>query len=161
MISLIQLPILAACSFLLVDMRRFWICIDRMGFLREVGRRAPALLHGDILVASLTFLPFLIAAVDWLGIPLPYQEGSFSPKLAAVLSVGCLGGALLVLRDSGNRFAGHWAGTREGALRTVAALRIIDAAELAYALEFARQHEARHGSKRGVAIDVEEREVRK
>ncbi|WP_252958953.1 hypothetical protein [Pseudomonas simiae] len=161
MISLIQLPILAVCSALLLDMRRFWICIYRMGSLREVGRRAPALLLGDILVASLTFLPFLIAAIDWFGIPLPYQEGPVSPKIAAVLSVGCLGGALLVLRDSGNRFAGHWAGTREGALRTVAALRIIDAAELAYALDFAQQREARHGSNRRVAIDVEEQEVRK
>lgn len=161
MISLIQLPILAACYFLLLDMRRFWICIDRMGCLREVGRRAPALLHGDILVASLTFLPFLIAAVDWFGIPLPYQEGPVSPKLAAVLSVGCLGGALLALRNSGNRFAGHWAGTRESALRTVAALRIIDAAELAYALDFAQQHVARHGSSRRVAIDLKEREARK
>lgn len=65
MISFIQLPILAVCFFLLLAMRRFWICIDKMGFLREVGRRAPALVHTDILVASLAFLPFVIAAVDW------------------------------------------------------------------------------------------------
>lgn len=46
---------------------------------------------------------------------------------------------MFMLRQSGERFAGYWAGTRESALRTVAALRIIDAAELARALDVAHK----------------------
>lgn len=35
-----------------------------------------------------------------------------------------------------------WAGSREGALRVVAMLRIIDAAELAHALQYVQEREA-------------------
>lgn len=66
---------------------------------------------------------------------------------------------MFMLRNSGERFAGHWAGTRESAVRTVAALRIIDAAELAHALGVLQEHEARQAG--GRIIDAEAREVRK
>ena len=159
MVSYLHLPIVVLCFFLLLAMWRFWACIDRMGFTREVGKRAPSMIHGDILAAVFAIMPFLIAAVDWLGVPLPRQPAPISPLLAVVLSGGCLGACVFILRNSGERFAGHWAGTRESALRTVAALRIIDAAELAHALNVAQQHEARQGS--GRVIDAETREVRK
>ena len=159
MISYIHAPVLAVLFFTLLSMRRWWLCIDRMGFSREVGRRAPSLVQGDILAATLAIVPFLVAAVDWFGITLPRQSAPISPGIAAFISVACLGGCVFVLRNSGERFAGHWAGTRESALRTVAALRIIDAAELAHALDVAQQHEARHCS--GRVIDAETREVRK
>jgi hypothetical protein len=64
-----------------------------------------------------------------------------------------------MLSNSGERFAGHWAGARESAVRTVAALRIIDAAELARALDVLQQHEARQVA--GRIIDSEARKVRK
>jgi hypothetical protein len=57
---------------------------------------------------------------------------------------------VFVLRNSGGRFAGNWAGTRESALRTIAALRIIDAAELAHALGVVGQHENQKVSVRTV-----------
>ncbi len=166
MISYIHAPVLAACFFTLLFMRRWWLCIDRMGFSREVGRRAPSLVQGDILAATLAIVPFLVAAVDWFGITLQRQSAPIAPDLAAFISVACLGGCVFVLRNSGERFAGHWAGTRESALRTVAALRIIDAAELAHALEVMQQYQEHPAARRAAAelsrvIDAEAREVRK
>lgn len=159
MISYIHAPVIALCSFILLSMWRFWVCIDRMGFTKEMGRRAPAMIQGDILAAVFASLPFLVAAIDWLGITLPRQSAPIPPLLAALISLGCLGGCICMLRNSGERFAGHWAGTRESAVRTVAALRIIDAAELAHALDVLQQHEARQAA--GRIIDAEAREVRK
>ena len=166
MISYIHAPVLAACLFTLLFMRRWWLCIDRMGCSREVGRRAPSLVQGDILAATLAIVPFLVTAVDWLGITLPRQSTPIAPSLAAFISVACLGGCVFVLRNSGERFAGYWAGTRESALRTVAALRIIDAAELAHALEVMQQYQDHPAARReppefSRVIDTEAREVRK
>lgn len=162
MISYIHAPVLALCFFILLFMRRWWLCVDRLGFAREVGRRARSLVQGDILAATLALMPFFIAAVDWLGIILPRQSAPVSPHLAAFLSMACLGGCVFVLRNSGERFAGNWAGTRESALRTVAALRIIDAAELAHALDYLQAHEAAQRPQGvGRIIEAEAREVRK
>lgn len=161
MVSYLHLPIVVLCGFLLLAMWRFWTCIDRMGFTREVSKRAPSMINGDILAAGFAIVPFLIAAVDWLGVPLPRQPVPVSPLLAVVLSGGCLGVCVFILWHSGERFAGHWAGTRESALRTVAALRIIDAAELAHAMNYVQAHEVRSMRNGGHIIDAEVQEVRK
>lgn len=150
MISYIHIPVLAICFFTLMFMRRWWQCVDRLGFTREIGRRAPSLVQGDILAATFAILPFLIAAVDWSGVVLPGQSSPTPSWMAAVISLSCLSGCVFVLRNSGGRFAGNWAGTRESALRTVAALRIIDAAELAHALGVVGQHEDQKVSVRTV-----------
>ena len=128
MISYIHAPVIALCFFLLLSMWRFWACIDRLGFTREVSRRAPSMAQGDMLAATLAIMPFLVAAVDWFGITLPRQSAPIPPYAAAFISMACLGGCMFILRNSGERFAGHWAGTRESALRTVAALRMKDLA---------------------------------
>ena len=125
------------------------------------GKRAPSMIHGDILAAVFAIMPFLIAAVDWLGVPLPRQPAPISPLLAVVLSGGCLGACVFILRHFGERFAGHWAGTRESALRTVAALRIIDAAELAHAMNYIQAHEVRTKRSGDRIIDAEVQEMRK
>lgn len=143
MISYAHVPLMAISFFILLAMWRFWSCIDRMGFMLEVSRRSPSMLQIDIVAAILTIMPFLLAAVDWAGIILPRQDAPISPHVSVILSLGCLLGCTFILRESGERFAGHWAGTRESALRTVAALRIIDAAELAHALKVDQQHEVR------------------
>ncbi|EPN2249841.1 hypothetical protein ACTWE4_003398 [Vibrio cholerae] len=162
MISYIHAPVLALCFFILLFMRRWWLCVNRLGFAREVGRRAPSLVQGDILAATFAIMPLFVAAVDWFGITLPRQSSPVSPHFAAFLSMACLGGCVFVLRNSGERFAGHWAGTRESALRTVAALRIIDAAELAHALDYLQAHEAAQRPQGvGRIIEAEAREVRK
>ena len=161
MVSYLHFPIVVLCFFLLLSIRRFWVCIDRMGYMREVGKRAPAMVQGDILAAVFAMLPLLIAAVDWLGITLPRQPEPITPLVAVVLSGGCLGACLYVLRHSGERFAGHWAGTRESALRTIAALRIIDATELAHALHIAQEHETCTAGRTGRVIEAEVQEAKK
>jgi hypothetical protein len=105
MVSYLHLPIVVLCGFLLLAMWRFWTCIDRMGFTREVSKRAPSMINGDILAAGFAIVPFLIAAVDWLGVPLPRQPVPISPLLAVVLSGGCLGVCVFILWHSGERFA--------------------------------------------------------
>jgi len=162
MISYIHAPVIALCFFILLSMWRFWVCIDRLGFTREVGRRAPSMIQGDILAASFAIMPFLVAAVDWFGITLPRQSAPIPPYAAAFISLACLGGCMFILRNSGERFAGHWAGTRESALRTVAALRILDAAELAHALDYLHAHEAAQRPQGvGRIIEAEAREIQK
>lgn len=158
MVSYIHLPIVALCSFILLAIWRLWVCIDRLGFIREVSRRAPTMFHGHLLAALLAIMPLLIAAVAWSGITLPHQSAPMNAHLAAFISAACLGGCLLILKNTGERIALSWAGSREGALRVVAMLRIIDAAELAYALQYVHKHEAQSGR----VIDAETaREVSK
>lgn len=160
MISFFHVPVLVICLFfLLLPLWRFWVCIHRMGFTREVSRRAPLMPHTDLAAGILAFLPFVVALADWTAVTLPGKEGPLSPYAALFVSVACLALSVFILNKTGERIAPHWAGARESALRTVAALRIISAAELAHALEVAQQHEARHGS--GRVIDAEVQEVRK
>lgn len=141
MISYWHIPALAICFLIIMFVRRWWICIKRLGFTREVTRRAPMLFHRDMLAVVCAITPFLFAAIDWSGITLPRMEDPLSPGIAVLMSGICTSIALLCVLNSGERIAGSWAGTRESALRTVAALRIIDAAELAHALGVLGQHE--------------------
>ena len=151
MVSYIQLPVVALCSFILLGIWRLWVCIDRLGFMSEVLRRAPSMFQGYLLAAVLAIAPLLITTVSWFGITLPYQAAPINAYLAAFMSAGCLGGCLLLLKNTGDRLALSWAGSREGALRVVAMLRIIDAADLAYALQYVQEREAKNGR----VIDVE------
>lgn len=159
MISYIHLPIVALCSSILVAIWRLWVCIDRLGFMREVSRRAPSMFQGHLLAAVFAIMPFLIATVDWFGIVLPSQTAPINSTLAACMSMACLGGCALLLKNTGERLALSWIGSRESALRVVATLRIIDAAELAYALQYVQERETANA---GRVIDAETlREVRK
>ena len=145
MISYFHAPVMAVCFFILLSLWRLWVCIDRLGFIREVLRRAPTMFHCHLLAALLAIMPLLIAAVAWSGITLPHQSAPMNAYLAAFMSAACLGGCLLLIKSTGERLALSWAGSREGALRVVAMLRIIDAAELAYALQYVHEHEAKNG----------------
>lgn len=159
MISYSHLPIVALCTFILIAIWRLWACIDRLGFMREVSRRAPAMFQGHLLAAVFAIMPFLIATVDWFGITLPHQAAPINSTLAVFISMACLGSCALLLKNTGERLALSWAGSREGALRVVATLRIIDAAELAYALQYVQERET---ANTGRVIDAETlREVRK
>lgn len=144
MVSYIQLPIVTLCSFILLAIWRLWVCIDRLGFAREVLCRAPSMFQDHLLAAVLAIAPLLIATVSWFGIALPYQTAPMNAYLAAFMSAACLGGCLLLLKNTGERLALSWAGSRESALRVVAMLRIIDAADLAYALQYVQEHEAKN-----------------
>ena len=115
--------------------------------------------QGNLLAAVLAIGPFLIAAVAWSGITLPYQSAPMNAYLAVFMSAACIGGCLLLLKNSMEYLALSWAGSRVGALRVVAMLRIIDAAELAYALQYVQERETANA---GRVIDTENfREVGK
>lgn len=159
MISYLHLPIMALSFFILQAVWRFWACMNRMGFTKEVGRRAPWMLQGDLLGSTLALMPFMLALVDWAGLPVPLRSSPLPSYMTVALSIACLLSCMFIWRQSGERFAGQWAGTRESALRTVAALRIIDAVELTHALDVAQQHEAHHSSHRD--FQVQKGEVRK
>lgn len=134
MISYTYLPMLVLSTYLIISIRRFWICTARMGLMLELSRRAPTLLHRDIMAAVLALVPFSMALLDWFGITLPRQSAPISPLLGVLLAAGSLGASITILNNSLHRLAGSWAGTRESVLRTVAALRIIDATELAFTM---------------------------
>lgn len=115
--------------------------------------------QGNLLAAVLAIMPFLIAMADWFGIILPRQNTPMNSHFAAFMSAACLGGCFLLLKNTGEYLALSWAGSRVGALRVVAMLRIIDAAELAYALQYVQ---ARETANAGRVIDAETlREVQK
>lgn len=152
MITYFHVPLMILSSLLLLSMWRFWTCINRMGFMREVGQRAPTLLGGDIVAAIFTFMPFVLAATDWLHSPTSSIGATF-------ISVLCIVASVFILNQSGERFSPRWAGARESALRTVAALRIIDAAELAHALRFVQEREEQ--AKTGRVIEAHMQEIKK
>jgi len=162
MITYVHLWLMAASAFVLLFLWRFWVCIDRLGYTQEVARRAPSLRQNDHVAAIMCVMPFVMATADWLDFSLPHQEGPINSYVAVLCSAACIGIALFALRNSGERLAGSWAGTRESALRTVAALRIIDATELAHALDYlhACEAERRHGVPERI-IEENAREVRK
>jgi hypothetical protein len=132
MISYAYLPMLVLSAFLIISIRRFWICANSMGFMRELSQRAPTLLQRDIMAAVLALVPVSMALIDWFGITLPRQSEPMPPLLGVILAAGSLGASVAVLHNTLDRLAGSWAGTRESVLRTIAALQIIDSTELGY-----------------------------
>lgn len=136
MISYAHILPLVVCFFILTFLRRFWICIGRFGAVKEVSRCAPELIQNDLLAASVAITPFVFALADWLQIVPPRATEPISSTLAVLISFACALGSLLLISRSAYRIAGSWAGTRESALRTLAALQIINAAEMAYSLKF-------------------------
>lgn len=154
---------LVVCFFILTFLRRFWICIGRFGAMKEVSRRAPELIQNDLLAASVAIAPFVLALGDWLQIVPSRATGPISSILAVLISFACaLGSSLLILRSE-YRIADSWAGTRESALRTLAALQIINAAEIACSLKFAKKFcsEGEHVPPREVSGADQDREGRK
>lgn len=143
MISYLYLPILTFCTFVLISIRRYWVCVDRLGYMKEVSKRAPSLLQRDLIAAVLAMVPFAMAAIDWFGITLPRQSAPIPSGFAALLSVCCVCACIGALNNTFERLAGNWAGTRESALRTVASLRIIDQAELAAAMNISSNRGAK------------------
>ncbi|MGX9763281.1 hypothetical protein [Pseudomonas shahriarae] len=111
--------------------------------MKEVSKRAPTLLHRDLIAAVLAMVPFAMAAIDWFGITLPRQSAPITSGFTALLSVCCVCACIGTLNNTFERLAGSRAGSRESALRTVAALRIIDQAELAAAMNISSNHDAK------------------
>lgn len=159
MISYFHAPVMAVCFFVLLSLWRLWVCIDRLNCMREVTSRSPSMFQRNLLAAVLAIMPFPIAMADWFGITLPLQAAPINSHFAAFVSAACISGCFLLLKNTGEYLALSWAGSRVAALRVVAMLRIIDAAELAHALQYVQ---ARETANAGRVIDAETlREVKK
>jgi|GEM_PF-5807982 len=120
-LTLLPLPIIALGIFFIL---RFWHALDLLGFRGEVLRRDSSLATAD-LVAICTGSAFIVGTIYGLA-------NDTSPLLLCAVSVGGL--PLFAHLYGRTNHATTWAATRIEALRTVAALRLISAAELAYAL---------------------------
>lgn len=107
-------------------------------------------------------MPFLVAAVDWFGITLPRQSAVI-PALRGSLHFAGLPRWLHVHPAQLRRtLRGPLGRHAESALRTIAALRILDAAELAHALDYLHAHEAAQRPQGvGRIIEAEAREIQK
>ena len=82
------------------------------------------LFHWSLVAAVLAVMPLLIAAVAWSGITLPHQTAPMNAYLAAFMSAACLGGCLLLLKNTGERLALSWAGSLISARRTNSSKRV-------------------------------------
>jgi len=144
---------------------RFWACIRRMGYYRELVRRAPQMMPLDGVTIGMAGLVFYYAAMGWWGFILPFLNDEPLPKWQNIfMSMGSfLAFAGVAWMNAIRRFdQPSWGGMREGAVRTLAAFRILDAAELAHALDYLQAHEAAQRPQgAGRIIDAEAREVRK
>lgn len=144
---------------------RFWVCVRRMGYSDELVRRAPTMMPLDGVTFGMAGFVLYYAAMGWWGFTLPFLNDEPLPTWQnAFLSVVSLLAFCGVAWTNGvQRFERmSWGGMRESAVRTLAAFRILDAAELAHALDYLQAHEAAQRPQGvGRIIEAEAREVRK
>jgi hypothetical protein len=145
---------------IVIAIYRYWVSVRRIGYFDEVVRRAPDWLPLDSAAVCAAGFVLYFATMGWWGFTIPILHEEPLPEWANMLmslvsTIGCIG---LAYYNAGMRFEHpSWVGMRESALRSVAALRIIDAIELARLLEIAQQHKYCTGH----VIDSKAREVRK
>jgi hypothetical protein len=126
---------------------RFWACARRLSpeYYRELLRRAPLMRTLDVVAIGMAAFTVYYAAMGWFGFTLPFIDEEPLPPwmniiLSAVTSIACIG---IVWINAPNRFTQPtWGGMRESVVRTLAALRIIEAAEVAHALDIINAREA-------------------
>lgn len=149
-------PVVVLC----IAIYRFWACIRRMGYYKELVRRAPQLMPLDGVTVAAGAFVFYYAALGWGFLPFLNDEPLPAWQNMLMSMVSFLAFAGVAWTNAVRRFdQPSWGGMREGAVRTLAAFRILDAAELTHALNMLQQHEDRQGT--GRVIDGEAQEVRK
>lgn len=135
-------PVVALC----LAIYRFWACARRLSpeYYRELIRRAPLMKALDVVAIGMAVFTAYYAAMGWFGFTLPFIDDEPLPSwmnvlLSAVTSLACVG---VVWTNAPNRFTQPtWGGMRESVVRTLAALRIIEAAEVAHALNIINARE--------------------
>lgn len=140
---------------------RFWSWLRRLGYAGEVVTRAPNMLALDGVSLLLAALSAYWTLHSWFGVTLPILENGLMADwqvtfMAMVSSIACCAVAYF---NAGDRFVHpSIAGMREAALRTLAALRIIDAVELARLVEKGQICAPGTGGQlgKGKIIDVQE-----
>lgn len=135
-------PVVTIC----LAIYRFWSCARRLSpeYYRELVRRAPLMKALDVVAIGMAAFTAYYAAMGWFGFTLPFIDDEPLPSwmnvlLSAVTSVACVG---VVWTNAPNRFTQPTrGGMRESVVRTLAALRIIEAAEVAHAVNIINARE--------------------
>lgn len=138
---------------ILIGLFRFWRFVYQIGFLREVIRRARNMVALDAVTVGLSVLTGYYAAMHWWGFSLPILGGVLPDWQTDLFAVGSVAGCVGMARvNSWGRFDGpvSVAGMMESSLHTLAYLDILNAAELAHALELLQKHSARQKAAREV-----------
>lgn len=126
----------------LVMLWNFWRTIYKMGFVDSVLRRDFGLFTYDAFIAFFGLWSVYFMAAGWMGYSpvhdkaLPPWETSFYSLLMFAIYAG------MIYRHGKRLLQPTWAGSRESALRTLAVLEIINAAQLAHALQVCKEYEA-------------------
>ncbi|MCO7641225.1 hypothetical protein NJI34_31120 [Pseudomonas sp. S 311-6] len=136
-------PVVTLC----LAIYRFWACARRLSpeYYRELLRRAPLMRTLDVVAIGMAAFTAYYAAMGWFGFTLPFIDEEPLPPwmniiLSAVTSIACIS---IVWTNAPNRFTQPtWGGMRESVVRTLAALRIIEATEVAHALDIINAREA-------------------
>lgn len=147
----------------------FWRDVRRFGKWKATIGREVHMFAMDGLSIYAALMVAYFAANDWYGFTLPlFSEGQLMSWQATLLAVACAVTSLSIGYFNGReRFVTPtYAGRREATLRFLASRQIIDAAEVAHALDVMQQYQEHPATRRAAAeltrvIDAEAREVRK
>ncbi len=137
----------------LVMLRNFWHTIYKMGFVKTVMRRDHGLFVYDVFIAFFGLWSVYCVVAGWIGYSpihgktLTPWETTFYPLVTFSIFVG------MIYRHGMRLLQPTWAGSRESALRTLAMLEIIDAAQLAHALQICKEYEAAQRDGRPYHLD--------
>lgn len=143
---------------------RFWYWLRRLGYAGEVVGRAPNMLALDGVSLLMAALSGYWSLHGWFGVTLPIlQDGPMADWqvtfMAIVTSVAC---CVVAYVNAGERFTHpSLAGMREAALRTLAALRIIDALELARLVENGQAYAVNEKGQPSKSRIIDVKEIRK
>lgn len=145
----IQLFHLIAVLFVLIGLVpiwRFWQALALLGLKAEVQQRDQSILMADMLTVWAGLTTICTAVYFTFAKPAPFWLTSFATVAMLIGFVKLLGRT---------KHEATEAGAREEALRTVAKLQLIDAAQLAYALRVSQEYEQARRAGRVYDLDAE------
>ena len=140
---------------------RYWYWLRRLGYAGEVVGHAPNMLALDGVSLLMAALSAYWSLHGWFGVTLPIlQDGPMADwQVTFMTIVSTCACCAVAYFNAGQRFVHpSMAGMREAALRTLAALRIIDAVELGRLVEKGQRYanSSNGQSRNGHIIDVKE-----
>jgi hypothetical protein len=137
---------------------RYWHWLRRLGYAGEVVGHVPNMLALDGVSLLMAALSAYWSLHGWFGVTLPIlQDGPMADWQVTFMAIVSTGACCAVAYfNAGQRFVHpSMAGMRDAALRTLAALRIIDAVELGRLVEKGQRY-ANDPARKGHIIDAEE-----
>src|SRR5690606_8215337 len=145
---------LVPVTLISVGLYRFWSCVHQLGQSKELMRLAPHMMARDGVTIFAALTTFYFAALGWgFTLPLFFHDEPLADWESVLMATSCCLTCMgLSWKNAGRRFeAGpSWGGMRESAVRTLVALRILDAVEVSRVIKT-----------NGFVIDSDALEVRK